>query len=98
MAAGQPGQRGHHAAGRHLPDRVVVGVRHIDVARAVHRHAVGLIEPRGAARAIGAAEVASQSRQRGHHASGSHLADRVVAGIRHIDVARAVHRHAVRDD
>ena len=38
-AARQSGQRRHHPGGRHLPDRVVAGVRHIDVARAVHRHA-----------------------------------------------------------
>ena len=38
-ASRQPGQRRHHPAGRHLADRVVAGVRHIDVARAVHRHA-----------------------------------------------------------
>ena len=93
-AAGQTGQRGHHASGRDLADRVVVGVGHIDVARRVHRHAGGNIEPRGAAGAIGAAMLPGQSGQRGHHAGRRDLADRVVTGVRHIDVAGAVHRHA----
>ena len=42
----------HHPARRHLPNRVVARVRHIKVARAVHRHAGWIVESRRAARAV----------------------------------------------
>ena len=51
-------QRRHHPRRRHLADRVVACVRHIHIAGAVHRHALGLVEPRRAARAVRAARTA----------------------------------------
>ena len=41
---GQPCQGGDHAAGRHLPNRGVHSVRHVHVARAVHRHTGWIVE------------------------------------------------------
>ena len=89
--------RCHHR--RHLPDGAVVFVRHIDVARGIHRHAGGRIEPRVAIRPVRAAGTARLSGQRRHHpirANQRHVPDRVVVFVRHIDVAPAVHGHALR--
>ena len=88
--------RRHHAAGRNLPDRMVVGVGDIQRPRVVHRNGLRPTEPRGAARAIVRPERPGQARQRRHHAGGGNLPDRVVVGVGDIHRARGVDRHASR--
>ncbi len=95
--AGLSRQRGHHPVGRDLPDGIIAGIRHIDIAEKVHRDAigsgVGATEPRGVSAPVRAAKIARPAGQGGHHAGGSDLADRAIAGVRHVHVGRVVHRH-----
>ena len=93
----QARQRGHDAAGRDPPDRVIVGVGDIHGAGAVDGHPSRAIESRGAARAVGASAVSRQARQRRHHAAGRDLPDRVIEGVGDIHVARAVDGGALRN-
>ncbi|VUM26694.1 hypothetical protein PGKDCPLP_04105 [Stenotrophomonas maltophilia] len=93
QAIGQPralaaGQGTHVAVGTDHPDAVVEGVGHIDLALRVHRDAHRCIEARLRGRAIGVALFATG--QRGHLAIGADTADRVVAGVGHIQVALRV--------
>ena len=94
--ARQTGQRRHYPRRRHFPDRVVESIGRINVTRGVARHAEGLGKPRYAPRSVRTANTARQSGQRRHPSRWCHTSDRVVASVRHIDVARAVHRHAGR--
>ena len=65
-------------------------------AGGVHGHAPGVIESRGAARAVGASAGSRQARKRRHHAAGRNLPDRVIEGIGDIHVARAVDGGSLR--
>ena len=80
----------------HLADAVVIRIGDIEVARPIHRQAVGAVELRRCRRGAVAAEAGnSSSRHRGDITRGSsHLADAVVGGIGDVEVARPVQRHA----
>ena len=98
--AGSPASReGGDIARRgiHLADAVVIRIGDIEVARPVHRHAVGAVELRRCRRGAVAAEAAERPgpRHRGDAARGSvHLADALVVRIGDVEVARPIHRHA----
>ena len=77
-------------------DAVVVSIGDIEVARPVHRHAIGIVETRLSCRAaIPAEPLLSRARNGGDRPGGIHLADAVVVGIGDVEVACAVHRHAI---
>src|SRR5208282_1918354 len=87
---------GDDPAGVHLADAPIAKVHDIEVARAVHRHAIGLEEFRaGGWTVVPAIAPGSVARHRGNDAAGVHLADALVIIIHDIEVARAVHRHAI---
>src|SRR5439155_4055164 len=53
--ARQSGQRRYDSGWRDFADREVVFIRHVDIARAVHRHAGRTIKPRATSRTVHAA-------------------------------------------
>jgi hypothetical protein len=87
-----PRERGHHASRRDLADGAVERVGDEDVARPVHRHALGAAEAGVGTRAVRA------SAQRAVPASvdttPSGVTFRMVVVVGDEDVARPVHRHA----
>src|SRR5208282_3389700 len=86
---------GDGAAGAHLADAVVKSGRDVEVARAVHCHAIGKEDFRGGGRdAVPVVAPSSGARHGGDVPAGVHLADAVVVLVRYVQVARAVHRHA----
>ncbi len=89
------GQRRDLAIRRDRADAVVVGVGDDHAPRAVHRHAHRPVELRLRAGAVAPARHAGAG-QRRHDAVGRHLADRVVAGVGDVEIARRVQRQARR--
>ena len=83
--------RGDKAVGRDAPDAVVVGVGHEHVAGPVDRHADRPVEQRLASNAVAVAWLAIAGKC-GDHARRRDLADRVIAGVGHIQVAAGVDR------
>ena len=74
---------------------MVTGIGNVEVARAVHGHAIGVAELRLDRRTPVPAEAEpSGPRDRGDDPCGVHLADALVAGFGNVEVARPVHRHA----
>eukprot|EP00959_Pyramimonas_sp_CCMP1952_P354479 7425831-Pyramimonas_sp.AAC.1 len=92
---GVPGDRHDPAPGGDLPNAVVRGVRHEDVANVVHCHADGELKTgvNGRAVVVPVARL-SGARHGGDHAVGSDLADAVVAGVGHYHVPLLVHGEA----
>src|SRR5256885_13439643 len=74
-------------------DSLVVGIRHINIACAINRDAVWIIETCLAARAVDAADLTSQTSQRADHASGGNFADHVIPAVGDGDNARNVYRN-----
>ena len=66
----QARQRRHDGTSRDFPDRVIVGIRHIQDTRAVYGNPPRLIESRVAASRIGSPRRTRQARQRGDDAAG----------------------------
>ncbi|MNS29471.1 hypothetical protein D3C72_614720 [compost metagenome] len=89
------GQGGGGAVRGDLADAVVARVRHVDRAGGVHGHAAGAVELGGGGAALGVAR-AGAAAEGADQAGGRDLADGVVAGVGHVDVARSVHRELVR--
>ena len=70
---------------------MIQGVGDVHVARAIDRHARGIVEACRTARAIDAAGTPGQAGQGRHRTGrGNNLADRVVVGVCHVEVARVV--------
>ena len=91
-----PRDRGDRPGGIHLADALVEGIGDVEVARPVHRHAMGISELRLGRRTPVPAETARAGpRDRSDRPGGIHLADAVVALIGDVEVARPVHRHAI---
>src|SRR5204863_18727 len=88
--ARSPCERTHYACGRDLADGAVVVVAHIDIARAVGGDAARASKARRGPGRVGAAGQVGRTGERGHYACGRDLADGAVAGVGHIDIARAV--------
>ena len=89
---------GDDPRGVHLADRVAFIIDDVDVARPVHRHALGCSECGGERRVRSvqrAAEEGSSAREGGDDPRGVHLADPLVVRIADVDVARPVHRYAL---
>ena len=101
IAAVTAGDRGDHPGRRDLADRVPIC--NVEIACAVHREiAIELVEPRGAARAVGKALVASSAGQGGDHPvrdtaddGRCNLADHGIIGIRNVEASCAVHGDTV---
>ena len=100
--AGRPGAgegRDHPVTGRHFPHAVVVEVRDVEVAGAVHRDILRPVQLRGRGRAA----VAAESRRarpchRGDHAGARrHFPDALVAAVGDVEMAGAVHRYTERE-
>ena len=83
-------------ASRDFPDRVIVGIRHIQDTRAVDGNPPRLIESRVVASRIGSPRRTREARQRGHDAAGRDFPDRVIVGIGDIHRAGAVDGHPSR--
>ena len=66
----QTRQRRHDRTSRDFPDRVIVGIRHIQGARAVDGNPSRAIESRGGASRIGSPGRTREARQRGDDAAG----------------------------
>ena len=65
---GGAGQGGDYAGRGDLADLVVIGIGHVDIARAVHRHTVGIMKARRAAGAIAGTVLAGGAGQGGDYA------------------------------
>ena len=87
-------QSSHYPPARHLPDRMVIGIRHVDVPGTVHSHALRKIKPSRTARAVGRARETSRTSQGGHHACARHFPNRVVISIRNVHITGTVHGRA----
>ena len=88
--------RGDRPAGIELADTVVAAIGDVEVAGAVHGHAMGQAEPCFCCRHAIPVEAASpRAHRRGDHAAGVDLADAVIVGIGDVEVAGAVVRHHV---
>ncbi len=86
------GKGGDDARWSDLADLIIVGVGHVNVARAIHRHTVGIMESCRAAGAIAGTCLPRGASQGGNYAKRSDLADLIIVAVGHVDVARAVHR------
>jgi hypothetical protein len=85
---------GDSAARIDLADAPVGEVRDVEVARAVHRHASGIIEfCAGGRDVVPIVSGCSVARHGGDSAARIDLADALVALVRNVEVPRAVHRH-----
>ena len=87
---------GHHAKLINLADAVVHLVGNIDVVAGIDGQLGRGIELGRRAGAVGVACRAQGARESGHHAQRRDLADAMVAGVRHEQVALAVAHHAER--
>src|SRR5438874_13279144 len=87
------GQRRHNTTWSHLSEYLVPGVRDINVARTVHRHAVRVPKPRLAAGSVSTAMIARQSGDGTDRAGRCHFANRMIAFIRNEEIALAIHCH-----
>ena len=67
----------------------------VDISVPVHGHAKRKVKPSRTARAVGRADRTSQASQRGHHTGARHFPDRIVIGIRDVDISVGVHGHAI---
>ena len=83
---------------RDLADAIIVEVRDVDIARAIHCHRSGVVQFRGRSRPIISAKARSAvARNRGDDAaSRCDLADAIVAAIRDVEIAGTVHCHTPR--
>lgn len=88
------GQGAHRAVGTDHPDTVVVGIGHVDLALRVHRDAHRCIEACLRGHSIGIALFTTG--QRADLAIGADAADRMVAGVGHVQVALRIGRDARR--
>ena len=88
----RPRNGGDRPSGIHLADAVAVGIGDIEVARAVHCHAIGQVETHLSCRAAVLAEPTT-TRNGSDRPGGIDLADAVVVAIGDVEVALAVHRH-----
>ncbi|OQB91096.1 MAG: hypothetical protein BWX86_02093 [Verrucomicrobia bacterium ADurb.Bin122] len=92
-ARGDAGPGGNGAGGEHeAAHRVVAGVGDVEIARAIECEGLGHVETRGGTRAVRRARLAGGAGQCRHHARRRDAADRVVARIGHVEIARAVER------
>ena len=94
--AGSARQGGHDDARGHLADRVVAGVRNIDVAAGIRADPEGIIVLGGGSRPVHETRGLQNARDGGHHAARRDLPDQDVIVVTDIHVATAVHRHALR--
>lgn len=74
---------------------MVARVRHVNRARAIDRHPPRRGKLRGRARAIGVTGN-TRARERRHHATRRDFSNRVIAGVRHVNIAGGIRRHAAR--
>ena len=88
-------QRRHHACRADLPNPIIALVGDIDVTLRVHGHGIRSAELRRRAAAF-RVTLSAAARQRRHHARGGDLPDITVGRVRHVDVARRVHCHAIK--
>jgi hypothetical protein len=88
------GERGDHTRRRDHADTVVERICDENVAGAVDRHALRLVELRGCASTVGKAGGAGP-REGGHYAGRCDSANNVITGVRHVDVvAGSIDRNA----
>src|SRR5207248_714035 len=73
----------------------VVCLGHVK-SSAGYRQSIGIIKARGAARPIGAPDPSRRSSQSCHYPGGGDLTNRTIKGIGDVEIARAIHRDAVR--
>ena len=92
---GAAGQRAHDAVRRDFTDPVIVCIGHVHIARLVGRYAHRTVEQGLSCRPVLEARRAGAG-QRGDNAFHRHLADHVVAGVGHQQVARRVEGNARR--
>ena len=91
------GRGGDDAVRAHAAYAPVEGVRDVQVPRGVHRHALGSVQP-CVARRSAIAQIAARAgaRHGRNRAVRRHLAHHFIAGVRDVQVAGGVHRHAER--
>src|SRR5439155_22594942 len=77
------------------PDRMIVGVGHIDVTRTVHRQPNRMIEPRRAPGTIETADHPRPTSQGSDDAIRSNLANGMISGISEEDIPRGMRRDGV---
>src|SRR5262249_27377748 len=82
-----------HAARRDLADGVIGGIRDVDVADTVGRYTIWISEARCGTHTIGAPARSRGPCDGGNHACRRDLANGVIEGIRHVDVADTVGRY-----
>ena len=95
--ASQPGESTHHTCRGNLSNRAVGTIRHVDLARAVHRNAIRKIETSDAAISVHTTVSLSHSGESAHHARRGNLSDRAVESVGHIDISCRVDRYAKRE-
>jgi hypothetical protein len=93
VAPGPSGHCAHHPGRRNLADGVVAGIRDIDIACAVNRDTISLIEPRLAVGPVGGAPASGQPGQSRHHALGVDLPDGIVVTVGDVHVTHPVRSH-----
>ena len=70
-APAQAGNRAHHSSWANLPDRVVGGIRHVNITGSVNGRAIGMREPRVDPDAIIGAGTAGQAGNRAYQPIGA---------------------------
>ena len=90
-------QCGYHTHRCHLADRAINDIRHIDITAGIHGHRIGTVKPGIAADIVRAAVLSGAARQSAYHPGRGDLADRAIAGIRHIDAASGIHGYSRRE-
>ena len=87
---------GDRPGGIDLANAMVCEIGDVEVARPVHRHAIGIVETRLSCRAAVPAEPSlSRARNGGDRPGGIDLANAMVCEIGDVEVACAIHRHVI---
>src|SRR5262249_57191083 len=90
-AACGPRERTHHSTRADFSKRVVVAVRDVNSAGAIHADAERVTEPCCTPGSIAAAAALRKSRQGDHRPRRANPSDQVIARVRDVDIGRGIH-------
>ena len=90
-------QSRHHACRGHLPNRMAIGIRHINIRSAIHGNtwSLWIVKSGGSANPIRRSRSPRGSSQSRYGTRSRNFSDRTVVSIRHIHIRPAIHCNAL---